>query len=369
MAGYHWMTIIPAMNKAASPLKIEICHSFQNILDNGNQWDKLLDKSSSNTIFLTAGWLHSWQLTHGKDSRLIIVQAFRFDQLVAAAAFENTAGVLIFAGKGPSDYSDLILSNDLNSSDEIEVVDALLDGAAKVADNFRYFKLGRVQEGSRPFQHLSSEHGKYRATVTNRTAAPRMDMRVVEEKLKKKSLVRHERKLGKIGELVYIHSKDSKEIYDLLEQLFDQHIARWNNTPYPSQFVGEISKEFFRQVVLNLGGSGCLRFSALRLDGKLVAAHFGFVHAGRYTWYKPSYDVSISKLSPGEVLLKRMLEAARCEEIGVFDFTIGNEAFKLRFATEVPMVEYFYVTSSMVRHYAVRFREGVKALLLSIRGN
>ncbi len=360
------MVMVQSPIKHPAAYRAQVSHSFQGVLQEGNLWDELLGNSSSETIFLTTGWLYSWERTYGKNSRLIIVHVYRHKQLVAAAAFENEAGVLVFAGKGPSDYADIVLSKELSDSQSIYAIDLLLDGAVLATEGFRCFKLTRVQSDSRAFSILNSGCCKYFTTLTNQTMAPRMEMSVVEEKLKKKSLIRHERKLEKTGTLQDFHCKGTDEMLSLLEQLFEQHIERWQGTPSPSLFVNEVSKEFFRNVVANLGDLGWLRLSALRLDGALIAAHFGFVHAGRYTWYKPSFDVSLSKFSPGEVLLKRLLEEARNEPVDIFDFTIGDEAFKLRFATETPVVQNFYVTNSSLLHYVVRARQAVKQIARKI---
>ncbi len=49
-------------------------------------------------------------------------------------------------------------------------------------------------------------------------------------------------------------------------------------------------------------------------------------------WYKPTFDISYAKRSPGEVLLKILLEYALEHDVAKFDFTIGDEDYKYRFA-------------------------------------
>jgi CelD/BcsL family acetyltransferase involved in cellulose biosynthesis len=63
--------------------------------------------------------------------------------------------------------------------------------------------------------------------------------------------------------------------------------------------------------------------------------HFGFEFGDRLTWYKPAFDVEFAKHSPGEVLIKYLLEYALERKVGELDFTIGEEAFKYRFANHV----------------------------------
>lgn len=81
-----------------------------------------------------------------------------------------------------------------------------------------------------------------------------------------------------------------------------------------------------------LDPSSELRFAVLELDGRPLAYHFGFESKRTYLWYKPAFDVGFWKYSPGEVLLRNLLRYARDSELREFDFTIGDESFKQRFA-------------------------------------
>ena len=64
----------------------------------------------------------------------------------------------------------------------------------------------------------------------------------------------------------------------------------------------------------------------------MIAFHFGFLYNKKFLWYKPSFDVRLAKHSPGEVLLKELLEYAYARGCEEFDFSIGEEPFKKRFA-------------------------------------
>ena len=57
-----------------------------------------------------------------------------------------------------------------------------------------------------------------------------------------------------------------------------------------------------------------------------------------FLWYKPTFDITLAKHSPGEVLLRQLLLRAIDEEADYFDFGLGDEAFKNRFASSTPTV-------------------------------
>jgi CelD/BcsL family acetyltransferase involved in cellulose biosynthesis len=69
-----------------------------------------------------------------------------------------------------------------------------------------------------------------------------------------------------------------------------------------------------------------------------IAYHFGFELDGVLTWYKPSFDPELQQRSPGEVLIKLLLDDALARDLDEFDFTVGSEAFKFRFANLIRQV-------------------------------
>ena len=79
-----------------------------------------------------------------------------------------------------------------------------------------------------------------------------------------------------------------------------------------------------------------------------------------------AYDVELAKLSPGDVLLKRLFEQAQAEDAQSFDFTIGEEPYKLRFATDVRQIVSLHVTDSRALAVARRARAMARHHLISI---
>jgi CelD/BcsL family acetyltransferase involved in cellulose biosynthesis len=316
----------------------------------GGEWDQLLAGSRADTVFLLSGWLRAWHETLGRGAELVVPQIRRDGRLVAAAAFQLRDGTLEFAGKGPSDYSDVVVSSAVAPAEAEAMAGALLHAARRGARGFRAARLSRIQreESLVPAVAFGSAGGFF-ATEERCVPAPTMEMSAVEDRLAKKSLKRHERSLEKMGALTCGTFRDAGRIVPQLDEFFEQHVRRWEKTEWPSLFLAEEQRAFYRRFTETLDGSGVLRFTAIRLDGKLVAAHYGFHHAGRFTWYKPSYEPDLAKVSPGEVLLKRLLELARDEGAREFDFTLGDEAFKLRFATRTREVIDVHLTHSRVR--------------------
>jgi CelD/BcsL family acetyltransferase involved in cellulose biosynthesis len=83
-----------------------------------------------------------------------------------------------------------------------------------------------------------------------------------------------------------------------------------------------------------IGPTGWLRFTRLEWNAHPIAFHFGASYAGRYLFGIPSFAIELERQSPGEVLLRQLIMAAIEEQAAIFDFGIGAEAYKFRFATD-----------------------------------
>ena len=122
-----------------------------------------------------------------------------------------------------------------------------------------------------------------------------------------------------------------------------------------SLFVKSSHRKFYRALVDEFDPSTELRFAVMELDGRPVAFHFGFEVNRTFVWYKPAFDVNLWQDSPGEVLLKRLFESVAQRDVDTFDFTIGDEAFKSRFANRIDRVYTLYLFPPRLMGHARHF--------------
>jgi CelD/BcsL family acetyltransferase involved in cellulose biosynthesis len=91
---------------------------------------------------------------------------------------------------------------------------------------------------------------------------------------------------------------------------------------------------FFR----SLFDEGLLVVSALFGGDHPVAIHLGCRWEGRFYYWIPAYDESAASCSPGGLLLAALLEESHRRGDHEFDFLIGDEEYKFRYATDVRLV-------------------------------
>jgi CelD/BcsL family acetyltransferase involved in cellulose biosynthesis len=91
-------------------------------------------------------------------------------------------------------------------------------------------------------------------------------------------------------------------------------------------------RTFYLALAAALHSAGWLLFSVVEFNGQPIAFHFGFDYFGSIIWYKPSFEVQYAEHSPGLLLTRKIIEDGLQRSRRELDFTIGEEAFKDRFA-------------------------------------
>ena len=103
------------------------------------------------------------------------------------------------------------------------------------------------------------------------------------------------------------------------------------SSPRISAFMASVCRRALAQ--------GWLRLWTLEIDGIPAAASMGWRVGDRYAYYLPGFDPAYGNRSPGLLLLARTIEAAIEEGAAEYDFLLGDEQYKSRFANAVREVE------------------------------
>lgn len=298
-------------------------------------WQGTLRRGPTNTVFLTPGYQRAWWRAFGRGRLLLTVVE---DQAGAGIApLFADEGMVFFVGSGGSDVLDFV--GDLHP----EKLAAALGAARESTPDFVGFRFYHVPDASTTPSRLSraADALGLRLVEEGTEVAPALDLtdrRAREEALHKKSLRRHANWFNRRGGVSIEHVTETRGILPYLTPFFEQHVRRWAQTPSPSLFLDDAQRDFYRELAFEGGGAGWVRFTVVEWEGVTLAYHFGFHYAGRWLWYKPSFAIEAARRSPGEVLLGSLIERAVEEGAEVFDFGIGDEPFKGRFATHVETV-------------------------------
>lgn len=294
-------------------------------------------------MFQTFAWNRCWWSAFGAAHELFVVLAYAGAELVGIApmmisrergASGRSRRHVRFIGNinGASDYCDFIVDPLVP-----QALPALLDGLTADAGGFHRIDLSHLP-GHSPNRKRILEYFEGRGEKVMVQFEADAPVRILGDRqadlkaANKSSLKRHTRFFEKSGELRFHQCQDADEVLRFLDGFFEQHRSRRAQTGSPSQFLDPAQQSFYRQLVRQAFGQGWLRFDAVLFNGTPLAFHFGFEYRRRFIWYKPTFDVQFASRSPGEVLIKFLLEDAIRRGLQEFDFTVGAEAFKYRFA-------------------------------------
>jgi len=120
-----------------------------------------------------------------------------------------------------------------------------------------------------------------------------------------------------------------------IEELFRLHAARWEERSERSRFDRLEAHAFHRDFAHAAATRGWLRLHLLQADGESVAAWYGWRLGDTVSYFQAGYDPHWAPQSVGSVLFSESIRLAAEEGAEVYDMLLGDEAFKLRYATRV----------------------------------
>lgn len=93
------------------------------------------------------------------------------------------------------------------------------------------------------------------------------------------------------------------------------------------------ARQFLNRLRQRQTGSLQGALSTLRVDGKLLAVHFGIHTAQTLHYWFPSYDSAYSRYSPGLIILLELAQHCSQRQISRIDLGKGDDGYKYSFAS------------------------------------
>lgn len=318
----------------------QICSSIDSLGLDERAWNALTAGSPTSSIFQTYQWMSSWEkIFKGKHQPWYVCakDASGITGVGPLMMTRNALGrrVLRFLGDERADYCDF-----LSRGDSGEALRGVFEKIFSVSDQWDAIELNSIPSRSSTISHVEDicHRSGYYLLQRNLYRSPVVIIKghkdEVSKMLHKAALRRRQNYFQRTGVLTF-KTLTGQDVLPYLDRFFEQHIGRWANTPTPSLFLDERNRDFYRELAITMSDRKWLVLSVVEFDGQPLAMHYGFNRNGRFLWYKPSFDSVHAKHSPGLVLLKYLMEYAITHECDEFDFTIGDEPFKSRFANQV----------------------------------
>jgi CelD/BcsL family acetyltransferase involved in cellulose biosynthesis len=141
------------------------------------------------------------------------------------------------------------------------------------------------------------------------------------------------RSLRREHDVRFRRTRRSSEVPSDLATLFRLHDARWAERSGSSALADLAIRAFHLEFASAAIERGWLRLSVMEVDDVPIAALYGWLIGGRWSYYQAGFDPAWSRHSPGFLLLAETIREAIEEGASEYDMLLGDEVFKRRFAT------------------------------------
>ena len=305
------------------------------------EWNSLLPGAVSDVPFLRHEYITTWWSTLGggewpAGELCTVVGRGQGGRLVGAAPLFRTltpggAPALRFIGSREiSDYLDLIVGPEALASFVEEVLTVLETEA------WESLELDNVLEGS-PTLPVVEAAARRRGWATTRQRLKSAPVAGLEggweaylSRLDRKN--RHElrRKMRKIeSHPAGIEVRWTRPTQEGAAEV-DIFLDLMTHDPAKARFLTPRMREYFRRLAFTGGTHGWLELALMYVGGTPAAGYLIFAYRNRLWIYNSGLDPAFLALSPGWVLLGRVIEAAANAGMEAVDFLRGEETYKIQ---------------------------------------
>jgi CelD/BcsL family acetyltransferase involved in cellulose biosynthesis len=321
------------------PNRIQLVTEISEVKALAAEWRPLAERRGN--AFVTPEWFLAWlhQCGQGWEPRVAVVRTFHgtlLGLLPLVSSQSSGRQALRFCPVG--DHFHPVA----DAGDEEAVTIAAAPAVAPRNRGPRSLQLENVDAGGGWWQALAEASTARLATVERgESVLPFVELAGLgwDEYLAGRSrqlrsqLGRKLRSLRKEHDVQFRRTRRSEEVPADLGTLFRLHDARWAERPGSSALADPAIRAFHLEFATAALERGWLRLSLMEVDGEPIAALYGWLIGGRWSYYQAGFDPAWSRHSPGFLMLAETIREAIEDGASEYDMLLGEEAFKRRFAT------------------------------------
>ncbi|HFD33166.1 MAG TPA: GNAT family N-acetyltransferase [Gammaproteobacteria bacterium] len=360
--------------------------SVQEIADSRDQWNSLVLSMELPSVFLTWDWITTWMTYFGKKYKVFILFIHDGEELVGILPlaqrimrFDNSffsLNVITICGglELYPDHLDIIHSK---SSDVKLIVEQILKFLVQKLTVWDLIYFPYLAEEGALCSYLQSHDSEGFRISSARIMAPFIvnedGFNYFFKKFKRKKRYNLKRERKKLFLMPNVRMKtidDNSDEVDLdkaLDELFRLHELRTQKKGILSTFAGRKIRAFHRDIIHRFYENGWLRLHFIEENHHPFAVAYGFVFAGRYSYYQSGMNPEWERLSPGKVLISEIIKNEFDKEISEFDFLGGENRYKTFWTSQTRQLVSFKLYrknfGGTAGYIYRRFRDLIKKLL------
>jgi CelD/BcsL family acetyltransferase involved in cellulose biosynthesis len=356
-------------------MRIDCVRDTPGLLALEPEWRRLVERSASNGIFLTWEWISTWWEVFGARYRPHVLVA-RDDDGTACGIAPLMLGpgphksrflrhVMFIGQEGDvtSEYLDFIVAEGREAEIAPALVRRLFD------DRWDALLLGNVRADSvcyGAFEEALAARGLRFDTLRKRpspfTTLPSTWKELYDGRSRNfRSRFQYTSNvLARTGPVETVVAGRDMPLDEALDSLVELSRDRWGEAG--ESFRTPSYEAFHRKLIPRLHERDALLFVFLRANGRLVAARYDFVYAGKAWCYQSGWLREFEKVSLGDLALGKVLELAISRGCREYDFLGGDAHYKRRWSTgDRTLLDLWAPRSALAR--AWRWASRTKSLL------
>jgi D-aspartate ligase len=313
-----------------------------------HDWRRFQERADC-TVFQTYDWLATWQTHIGLRHRVkpaIVVGRFSDGDIafLLPLCIERKYGLrrLRWLGQDLCDYNAPLLARGFSQRVEPDrflaiwqILQAQMQSDPLLRHDWIDFAKMPKQVGDQinPFTHLAvtpNASGTHLAHLSGNWEAFYVAKRSSSTRRRDRTKRAH---LAKHGDIGFFTATDAGDAQRTVETLMEQKSRSFARKGIPDLFARPGHREFFLDLATNPATRQLVHISRTEVGATSAAANLGLVFGDCYYHVLASYtDSELSNYGPGNLHLREMMAYAIGRGLKRFDFTIGDEPYKLEWS-------------------------------------
>jgi len=306
-------------------------------------WDSVLQQcNEDSSIYLTHEWVWTWWKHFGEKRKLNILMIEREGRVIGIIPLmkvEYRIGfvkVCLLETIGSINFNHVGLI--LAESREQAMTAFLAYLERELVRNRLVLRLPHVPEDSNFLDSLRTHSCIVSKTLSIHekfmTLAPYVSLPTTWDEYfsslsqKRRWVLRRALRSLESGHTLEFRQLTTDALEEGLNEFFDLHQARWESINIRGVFSNPKMKDFYREIASQFIKKDWLHFSCLSLDGKMVAATYGFVYNQKLYEATAARDIRYSEYDVGHVHNMYLLQDAIKKQLRESDFLKGDEPYK-----------------------------------------
>jgi CelD/BcsL family acetyltransferase involved in cellulose biosynthesis len=333
------------------PLRVRTVRTWDELEAIRPAWERILQDGEALTIFSTLEWLGAWWKAFAKDKELVAPVFLNSDEEIVGIIPLYTDSVdpavpfrvrrLRFVGDGSEDSDNLDLI--ILPGYEASCTQAFLSWLGS-NPHWDICELNTLPLNSGAVPSLVREMKRCGWTLRRlerpRSRIPLPDTweiylkQTISHKEKEK-IVYYTNRLQKRFQVSITKCDSARSLPAALASLFELHQKRWQSRGKPGAFSSAQRRELYYKMASSFLERGWLEFWILRLDGKPVAAQYGFRYRDAVYSLQEGFDPAHSADRVGYVLRAHLLKMLIGQGVRQYDFLGEEDPSKNRWGAQL----------------------------------